>query len=325
LKRILPSHFEKLRSKPGRGLSVILPAIDLGLILSSCEELPGFSKLISRIDMAEASAISEARYAAALIRTGYSPELEPQVGTSLLDNSIDCEGIRIYSEVIAPERAKAIVAAHADVEALAGKLCGSIDGIVVEVLLHSDIGPDTLPRIRACIHHLPVGDPQTVDGFATIVLKPGIPPLLLGPSLPSHGMDPVLAAAVGRVEGVQVTAGIIRMPLLDTRARRLLSAELHHFSPDMHNILAIDISGVGISPKNWAPLIQRSFQPAQNRRIGAVVFFSQAMVGIPLAIRQKWAVVFNEYAYCPIPQIILEKLKSLDESRYYQGVPPPSA
>jgi hypothetical protein len=306
-------------------LGVVLPFIDLGSVVNACEKLPGFDRLVPRLKLSDGSAVSEARYAAALVRAGCPPKLEPQVGTGLLDAAVDWEGGRIYSEVIAPERAAAIVAAQADVHVLAGALCGAISGIVVEVLLHSDIGQDTLPRILASLHDLPSGAPRAVEGFATIVHQPGVVPLILTPSLPSSGIDPVLAAAVGRVEGTQATAAIIRMPLLDSRARRLLSAELHHFSRDTRNILAIDISGVSVGPKNWAPLIQRSFQPTQNRRIGAVVFFSHGMVGIPLATRQIWAVVVNEYAYCPIPRAFLDKLTALDESLHYRGVPPPTA
>jgi len=98
---------------------------------------------------------------------------------------------------------------------------------------------------------------HAAESFATIVQQPGVLPLVVSSSLPSPGIDPILAAAVVRVEGLQATAGIVRMPLLDVRVRRLLSAELHHFSRDTRNILAIDISGVSIGPKNWAPLIQR--------------------------------------------------------------------
>jgi hypothetical protein len=323
LKRLLPIRFEQLRLHSDRGLGVVLPFIDLGSVTTACEELPGFHKLLSRLEMSDGSAISEAHYAAALVHAGCLPELEPQIGTGLLDTAIDWEGDRIYSEVIAPERAKDIVAAHADVQTLAGALCGAISGIVVEVLLHCDIGPDTLTRILDTLHDLPAGAPRTVEGFATIVQQTGVVPLIVSPSLPSPGIDPVLAAAVGRVEGLKATAGIVRMPLLDTRVRRLLSAELHHFSRDTRNILAIDISGVSIGPKNWAPLIQRSFQPNQNRRIGAVVFFSRGLVGIPLATRQIWAVVANEHAYCPIPRTFLDKLTSFDESLYFCGVPIP--
>jgi hypothetical protein len=264
--------------------------------------------------MNDASAVSEACYAAALVRGGYSPEMEPQVGTNLLDAAIDWAGGRIYSEVIAPERSEAIVAAQTDVKALAAALCNAVSGVAVEVLLQCDIDSSTLPRVLAALHDLPVGTVRTVGGFASIVQYPGVTPFVVTPSLPSHGTDPVLAAAVGRVEGAQTTAGIVRMPILDGRARRLLSAELHHFSRDTRNVLAIDIGGVSVGPKNWLPLIRRSFQPNQNRRVGAVVFFSRALVGLPLAIRQTWAIVDNEHAYCPIPRAFLEKLISFDES-----------
>ena len=187
-KRILPTHFDRLRSRSDRGLGVVLPFIDLGSVVSACEELPGFHRLLPRLELFDGSAVSEARYAAALVRAGYSPELEPQVGTGLVDAAIDWEGGRIYAEVIAPERAEVIVAAHSDVQALAGALCGAISGTVVEVLLHSDIGPDTLPRILASLPDLPSGVPRTLEGFATIVQQPGAVPLIL---IPFPGRDAI--------------------------------------------------------------------------------------------------------------------------------------
>ena len=102
LKRVLSSHFERLRSRSDRGLGVVLPFIDLGSVVAACEELPRFHRLVPRLEMSDGSAVSEARFAAALVHAGYSPELEPQAGTGLLDAAIDWEGGRIYSEVIAP-------------------------------------------------------------------------------------------------------------------------------------------------------------------------------------------------------------------------------
>lgn len=322
LKRISPSQLNKLCAKSTRGPAVILPYIDLGSQLKSCEGLAGFHKLLPRIHQSDRSAFSEIHYAAALTRGSYLPELEPQVGTGFLDAAVDWEGGPIYTEVITPERAEEIVAAHADVQALATALCSAISGIVVEVLLHTDISPDTLRCILASLQGLPNDVPRTIEGFATVLQKQGSVPLILSPSLPSIGSSPIIAAAVGRVDGAQATAGIIRMPLLDSRARRLLSAELHHFSPKLRNVLAIDITGVSIGPKNWAPLIQRSFQPTQNRRVGAVILFSSALCGIPLAIRQVWKVVLNQYAYQPIPGAFLDVLTSQDESSFIGAAPP---
>jgi len=164
-----------------RGLAVVLPFIDLGLTVAALEDSPGFEKLIPRIEMSDRSAISEANYAASLARAGYFPELEPAVETGLLDTAITVEGRRVYSEVISPERAQVIIAAHSDVHILANDLLGMISGVILEILLHSDINAESLPRIASILDSLEMGMPKTIDGFASIVQKPGVVPPVLSP------------------------------------------------------------------------------------------------------------------------------------------------
>jgi hypothetical protein len=53
----------------------------------------------------EIGAFSEAQYAAALRAVGCAPEIEPKLERAVLDNVVEWNGVRIYSEVISPERA----------------------------------------------------------------------------------------------------------------------------------------------------------------------------------------------------------------------------
>jgi hypothetical protein len=265
-------------------------------------------------------------YAAALAEAGCTLALEPDSGAAVRDTEVEWEGGSILTEVIAPDRAEAIVAAQSDLESFAKNLCDGIAGVVVEVLFESDVTLDAVDRVRSLLPNVAPDSPLRVDGFATIAQRAGTVPLQLGPTVPYAGTDPILGVGSGRVDGapggVSASGVIARMPLLDSRARRLLAAELHHFSRDTRNVLAIDLTGVSVGPKNWAPLIQRSFQPGQNRRIGAVIFFSRGLGGDPLAPRQAWSVVPNEYAYRPIPEAFLRLIGGLDHSKYFGQLEP---
>jgi hypothetical protein len=322
LSRLLPEYVAALVSQPTRGLGVIAWAIDLGAVLAACERMPGFANLLPRVQQGDRSAFSEAHYTAALARIGCNPELEPASGTGLLDTAVDWNGMRIYSEVISPERADAIVAAQQDIQALAIALRDAVTGSTVEVLLEADLTPEIQAAVLRAVHDLPFDEVTTIQSVGTMIRRVASFPLQVGPTLRHDGETPIVAAAAGRVEAGIGTAGVVRMPITDGRARRLLAAELHHFSRDAHNILAIDITKVTVGPKNWAPMIRRSFQPGQNRRIGAVIFFSKGLVGSPLAVRQAWAVIPNPYAYLPVPSDFLERIAGLDESAYFRGTPP---
>src|SRR5712691_436533 len=95
----------------------------------------------------------------------------------------------------------------------------------------------------------------------------------------------------------------VRVPITDHRVQRLLTAELHHFSRDEANLLAIDISRSAGSIRGWTPLIERRFQPTQNRRLGGVVVYQ--LVGTTPAIKHKWRALRNRHAYKPIPDALL--------------------
>jgi len=325
LARLCPDYVSALVGGPNRGLRVIMPAIERGRVLQACEGMPGFEKILPRLQCEERSAFSEAEYAAALARFGCAPELEPQVEAAVLDTVVDWHGIRIYAEVISPERADAVIATQSDVQRLANVVRDRVPGFVVEILLETDLTQETERAILSHLEALPLNQPLKVSGVATMVRRPASIPLQVGPTLPSEAPGPVIGAAAGvLVDGV-ASAGVVRMPVFDSRVRRLLAAELHHFSRHTHNVLAIDITAATVGSKDWAALIRRSFQPGQNRRIGAVVFFSRGLVGVPLASRHMWAVVQNEYAYHPIPPEFLDNLASLDESAYFRGSPPRAA
>lgn len=312
LKRYRPDFFGPRMYVKAR--SNVLIGIDQGRVLQACERMFGFDRILPRIRRGDRSAISEAEYAAALASLGHEPELEPKVGTAVLDNVVFWEGLPIYTEVIAPDTAKAIVGAQTEMQGLAESIADGSPGLATEVLLETDITAETRATILGLIRDHPGNCEMRLEGLATLAARPATAPLeLLGPNhIQYDGSMPVLASSVERSRDGVGTTATVRMPLSDHRAQRLLRKELHHFSRSTRNILAIDTGDLTVGPRDWAPLIRKSFQPDLNRRIGAVVLFARALVSFS-DLRQFWTVIPNEYAYQPIPPAFLARVSGLDE------------
>jgi len=86
-----------------RGMILVAPAIQAGLVLSSCESLDGFENVLRRLRTEERSAYSELIFAARLVKAGLRPTLEPRLGDGLLDTLILLDGGEVYCEVKAPD------------------------------------------------------------------------------------------------------------------------------------------------------------------------------------------------------------------------------
>lgn len=317
LRRLWPQYVNDIQGQGMRGLATVAPAVSLGLTLAACEPLTGFDPVMARIGQGERSARAELEFAAALVRSGFTPELEPRVGSKQLDCSVEIGSEVVFAEVIAPEMSEAIGDAYGVVHRVVDELVARNRGTDTEVLLAVDpdaqldtiIGSATATPPDDAVHYT-----EGVGWIRRSLLGPQQP--VVGPRI--HNPDPRPAVAVGRVtkeeDGIS-TSATVRLPITDERVYRLLSGELHHFSPAERNILAIHVGGVTGGIK-WLPLIQRWFQPTRNRRVGAVVLYEQPLAGMPLAVQQHWRVAENPYAYMPIPSALTYAIRTLDEGSF---------
>jgi hypothetical protein len=57
-------------------------------------------------------------------------------------------------------------------------------------------------------------------------------------------------------------------------------------------------------------------QPTRNRKVGAVVVFTQGLVGPPECVRRRWVLVVNPHAHLHVPEKLLESFEALDESQH---------
>ena len=89
--------------------------------------------------------------------------------------------------------------------------------------------------------------------------------------------------------------------------RKSLNKESNHFAHGHMNVLAVNLRRVPGGMKSWPKLIERCFQPLQNRRIGAVVLFTKSTVGME-GMQWQCHCISNPHADSPVPQSLLESL-----------------
>jgi hypothetical protein len=311
--RLWPDRVAAMAGKGLRGLMVVSPAVENGLVLSACESLHGFQNVLRRLKTGEKSAYAELTFAARLIRAGFTPTLEPPLGSGSLDTLVPLDEGPVYCEVKAPETSEAIEDIKAAAARLAGILRDQNPGKRVEVLFTDDIDETAASKVAAAVRLHPMSD--SVWFFNTTALIStklmGDDPNV-GPTIPSPEAAAIIGAAQGSlVNGVR-TAGIVRVPVTDARAKRLLYGESHHFSRDHMNLLVMDVSNCVTSLKAWEKLIENCLQPTQNRRFGAVILYFAGVGGDKMTPRQEWRVIRNPYAYKPLPEALLEGIGNPD-------------
>jgi hypothetical protein len=312
LRRLWPEYLSEVQAQDPPGIFRIAPAISRGLTLAACEPLRGFGPVMARVRKGEVSALAELQFAATLVKSGLTPELEP--GDKRLDCSVEVGSETVFAEVIAPARSEAITSAQATIERVVANVVERNTGTHTEILLA--VEPDTqfdtivasataTPPDEA-VHHV-----EGIGRFRRTFLGPQPPNV--GPTIFVLDPPPVIAASrVTQAEDGIFTSATIRLPVMDQRAHRLLSAEHHHFSRTERNILVMSLSGVP-GRREWLPLIERWFQPGRNRRVGAVALYYQGLGGTPPAIRRRWRVLVNPYALVPVPDSLIHAILLRDQ------------
>jgi hypothetical protein len=121
------------------------------------------------------------------------------------------------------------------------------------------------------------------------------------------------------VQGESASA-VVRHEASDTRAKRIFNEEYHQFSNAVPNVLVVNVCAVSDGMKEWPTQMSRLLQPSRNRRVSAVAFFDQAVMGPPERIVRRWRILTNPHAHFQVPESVLAGLESIDESDRY-GLP----
>ncbi len=317
LECLWPEYLDKVLAEGARGVGVMAPVVDRGLALAACCQLVGFNSVLSRMQQGNTAALSEAQFAAALVKAGYHPVLEPWLRGKRLDTVVFVHGQRVYVEVVCPELSDVMRQAYASMQTLAERLVNETVGTRVGVRILAEPDREVLdsvlsfvaaatPSLTKVVHQL--GDMALVQYE---VASPNLSPFQPAPLSP--GVPTLFVESVRKQSGV-VTRVHVDLPMSDERAERLVHTEARHFSRDQTNLLAMDVTKVPGGIRTWTPLIERRFQPTRNRRIGAVALFSSGLSVHRGALLRRWTVLCNPHALNPVPQSLLSDIVSLDES-----------
>ena len=84
------------------------PVIDVGVTLSTCQNLVGFDNLLKRVKLGERAALSEATIAAAMVGVGDNLVLAPPLMGKRLDVVVSIGDERVYIEMVAPDLSDAM-------------------------------------------------------------------------------------------------------------------------------------------------------------------------------------------------------------------------
>lgn len=315
LERLLPEKIDTLLASGGKGPAIIAPLIDLGFTLKACENLVGFDNVLVRMKQGENAAFSEAHVAAALVKLRYSPELEPHLKGKRLDAVVFVQGEKVYVEVKTPNQSDVTKQTYAAMTALANRLVEQNPGTSVDVYLLVDATSDVADTILSLIECLTPPASDIVHELPSIgYVRYGAfrSDLTAFEPTPNDERLPVLGVASLATRGAVSTRVNVKCRLPDYRAERLMSEAASQFSCEETNLLIMDIPHVQSGIRDWAPIIQRRFQPTRNRRFGAVVLLDK--VTYNAVVRRRWLVLRNPHAYRPPPQKLLVDVASLDES-----------
>jgi hypothetical protein len=313
LNRLWHERVARLTEGSARGVGLIASAVDTGSLLAVCEGLESFQEVLQRLKADERSAYSELVLVASLSRLGYFPRFGPPIGGRVLDAACSVGRIPVLIEVVAPDCSGASAAEQLVVKKLTDEVRRSVSKCRVEVevfrpFLEADI-PTIVKAVRSAF-------PRS---WSLVADKARLRRIDAGQALPPTFDGEGAQIFLGGGKDVQddSTGVIVQWETSDERAKRVFNGEYHQFSPGVANILVVNVSAVSGGMKTWPPLMARLLQPNRNRKVGAVVFFEQGLVGPPEAIRRRWRVLLNPHAHVAIPESLITDLESLDESSHF--------
>jgi hypothetical protein len=317
LARIWPERADGLARNSARGPAVVAPVIEVGAMLAACESRPSFDGVLYRLKGGERSAYAEMVLVSSLARLALDPSFAPPIDGRVLDAKCVAHGQQVFFEVVAPESSDASVARSETVSRLSNAVQASIKRCRVEVEI-SDSYTDT--DLAAVIEMIAAAPPSTwVSLEDKIRIRRIDAGQALLPLFDRADGSQIFIGGDRNVQGESASA-VVRHETSDARAKRIFNEEYHQFSDAVPNVLVVDVCAVSDGMKEWPNHMSRLLQPSRNRRVGAVIFFHQGVVGPPERIVRRWRVLTNPSAHLQIPEPILAGLESLDESHIY-GLP----
>lgn len=292
------------------------PAVDFGRIIADCEHLDGFGPVMERVKAHEQGASSELVVGAMLVRLGYHPLFGAPLEGKVLDLRVDLGPTAVYFEVAAPHRSDVAQEAQQLASDLTRRLQSQNPACRVEIALLTDLTEEASKQIEQMVARVP-SNATWYESPELAVARKTPKGTQLQPLFDGHSATVILGGETDtQGDSSSVT---IRWPSSDHRLKRIFNDEHEHFSQDACNVLAINASAIPGAIADWIPLIERCFQPTQNRRVGAVALFSAGTIITDCSVRRLWKVITNPLARQPVPADLVEKIRIVDESKFWRG------
>lgn len=311
LVRLWPARVQELVNGPARGVGVLAPAIDTGLLLADCEQADGFGPVAHRLFGGERSAYAELVLVGFLRRLGYTAHFSAPVGQSVLDAVCTVDGRAVYFEVVSPERSDNSRKRDALFNELTNAIRASVTRCRVEVEVQEAPSLDETSALLDGIRSAPAGIWTDLPPWVRIRrVDEG---QQLPPTFDGTGAQFVLGGA--RDVQDASSAVIARWETDDARAKRIFNQKYRQLSGGVANVLVVHLSAVTGGLREWPDLIAPLLQPGRNTKVGAVVFFDQGVTRPPEGVSRRWRALSNPFAEVPVPESLLEDFLSLDESR----------
>ena len=317
LRDIWPEQLARIEVSSAHGLAVIAPIIHLGTVLERVAPLTGFERVLARYKSGETSALAELEFSAALVSRHLIPQLETPLNGKLIDCAVCTSGVMVFVEVISPETSDEFKRSQSNMFHIASEIIPKISSAHVDLLLEAEPSGSEQMLIERAIAAPCDGSSQQADGVRITKIALNGPPRLTSNKDPGE-TRPVIAVCCIETQKDLFSSARIQLPITDERANRLFGAELHHFSKDKPNTLAVKVGNIPGAMKSWANIAKRWFQPDRNRRVGAIALWGTALVGQPMAVHARWTIVKNPFAYVQVPNEFLATLSSLDEAEVFK-------
>lgn len=313
LMRLWPQEVARVVGESARGALPAASTIDTGLLLAACEPARYFSRVLDRLKSHQRSAYSELVLVAALRRLSYDPQFESPTGGTP-DAQCVVDGVPIAFEVYAPDPSHASKEQQRLVGELQEAIRRGIASCRVEIGILDVFGKSDMPTAVDVIRSAAPSTWTDVGNWARVRRVDQ------GQTLPSMFNGDGAQIIIG---GNATTQGpstdlIVRWEQSDARIEHALQKKRAQVSAANRNVVVMNVCAVG-GIGEWPEIVAR-LPGADYEKIGVIAFFDQGSLGPPEAIRRRWRVVVNSRALQPIPEALIDRLKSLDESSHW-GLP----
>ena len=320
LEQLWPERLGEVLTRGQRGNFVMAHVIDDGLTLAACQNLDGFEGVLNRSKNGEQAALSEMRFAAALVDLGYQPVLDTEHHGKRPDALIIAANKEIFIDVVTPEMSED--AKQADV----------IASTLAQKLLEKLVNQTTPSRLEVYVltndlHHLAneialfLDTPKlslsetvyTIPNTALVKYSEQDAYHNVGPTILVDTEFPVIGVARANFTGFTVNSVTVRLPFTDDRLELLMGRKRKQFSEDEVNLFVIDLAGVQHGFKKWLPLARGRLQPTLNRRFSGIVLYNRYLDISTGAFIRACHIEEHPNPYQKLPTSLLNDLSKLHQ------------